>query len=279
MTAQENPIRTLVDGEFTAYLPLTDRSWQYGDGCFTTIAVQDGELVDWERHWQRLVSCQQKLGLGTVSAKTLFNDWKQLQQQCATHELSEAVLKIVLTRGDGGRGYQEPDSPVTRRVLMLSAFPKHYSRMREQGIIVGTAQLQLAQQPALAGLKTLNRLEQVLLKRELRQHTEVDDLVVTDTAGHVIETTVANLFWRQGRTWYTPDLSAAGIAGVAREQILANNPHIQIGHYPLSELSRADEMVVTNSLLGLVPVRRYNGRELPGYQSYPQQLNTVLEAT
>mgnify|MGYP001186068812 CR=1 FL=1 len=281
MTAKAHLAQTLVDGKSTQCLPLTDRSWQYGDGCFTTVAVAGGELVAWDRHWQRLLLCQQKLGLAVVTEERILADWSLLKAEFQAAELHHAVLKIVLTRGDGGRGYQVPDAPVTRRVLSLSGYPEHYQQWRENGVLLGQAQLQLARQPALAGLKTLNRLEQVLLKQELKQQGEqsqlVDDLVVTDTAGYVIETTVANLFWRCGNTWFTPDLSAAGIAGVAREQVLALNPHVQVGHYRMSDLAHADEIVLSNSLLGIVPVKRFADRDLPGFRCYPQQLESILE--
>ena len=119
-----------------------------------------------------------------MTEERILADWSLLKAECRAAELHHAVLKIVLTRGDGGRGYQVPDAPVTRRVLSLSGYPEHYQQWRENGVLLGQAQLQLARQPALAGLKTLNRLEQVLLKQELKQPGSahvVDDLVVTDT--------------------------------------------------------------------------------------------------
>jgi len=273
---QNLPIR-IVDGKMTDTLALSDRSWQFADGCFTTIAMRHGQLESWPLHWSRLHHCAQRLALGSFTESELLSDWEKLCQSLAPEVLTKAVVKIVLTRGDGGRGYAPPATAVARRILTVSEFPAHYETWQRDGIAIGRAQLKLGRQPALAGLKTLNRLEQVLLKQELAQQTTMDDLVVVDSDDYIVEATAANLFWRQGDRWYTPALDQAGVAGVAREQLLQVNPQVKIGHYRWQSLQEADEVLVCNALMGLVPVRQLNGKPLPQCRHYPQQLKSQLQ--
>ncbi|MCH8500319.1 MAG: aminodeoxychorismate lyase [Aliidiomarina sp.] len=276
MTKQNLPIQS-VDGNITDTLALTDRSWQFADGCFTTIAMSQGQLQLWPLHWSRLQQCAQRLGLGQISESEIIADWEELRQSLAPEYLTKAVVKIVLTRGDGGRGYTPPASTIVRRILTVSEFPSHYEAWQEEGIAMGRAQLKLGRQPALAGLKTLNRLEQVLLKQELAQDETLDDLVVFDSDDYIVEATAANLFWRQGDKWYTPALDQAGVAGVAREQLLKVNPQVKIGHYRWQSLQQADELLICNALMGLVPVRQLDGKPLAQCRHYPQQLQSVLQ--
>jgi 4-amino-4-deoxychorismate lyase len=136
-------------------------------------------------------------------------------------------------------------------------FPDHYQKWQEQGISVAVSPVLLAKQPLLAGIKHLNRLEQVLIKQQLQQ-TSFDDVIVCDNEQHIIETSAANLFWRKGSDWYTPDLTGSGVDGVMRNQLLRyfathNNPAtiIQTG---LRAILAADEVFICNSLMKVVPV-------------------------
>ncbi len=255
---------TLINGEECDQVSVADRGLNYGDGCFTTIAVVAGELQLWQRHWQRLENTCAKLSIPLADEAVFLAEAKRLIER---NENTAAVIKIVITRGSGGRGYAPAKESNPQRIVTISEMPAHYARWREDGIRLANASLRLAIQPELAGLKTLNRLEQVLLKLELEKLREVmhpapDDLIVCDARGFLCEATMGNLFWREGKHWYTPELTEAGIAGVVRAELLALNPHVRVGHYLPEKLAQADEIFICNSLLGLVPVSNMNGIEL-----------------
>lgn len=278
MTQQPNTV--LINGKTNGCIAATDRAFQFGDGCFTTIAVANGELQLWPLHWQRLRETCKRLAI------VLPDEWQPLLQHEAEYLVREAkvvaaVIKIIISRGSGGRGYAAGNGLSAIRVVTINEIPTHYQQWRDNGIVLAWAHLELAQQPALAGLKTLNRLEQVLLKQELLQR-DADDLLVCDSRGLVCETIIANIFWRKLGQWFTPKLSQAGIAGVVRQQLLQNNNHVAIVEATPAEFLAADQVFVCNALLGLVPVRKiaantcYGEREFT-VAHYPQQLKTTLE--
>lgn len=232
------------------------RALQYGDGVFTTIAVKAGKPELWSLHLARLQLAVARLGITPP-------DWQALaakvQQLAAAHQ-APSVIKLLLSRGIGGRGYApEPcDGPL---VYLYSAAMPDYRRWQVEGIRVGIATLQLAIQPALAGLKHTNRLEQVLLKQELAQR-DLDDLLVADQQQHLTEAIAANFFYQLNDVWFTPPLHLAGVAGVMRQHILLSQPHIQERVLPLAELEQVQAAFLSNALLGMAPVRELNGRVL-----------------
>ncbi|MFU8785138.1 aminodeoxychorismate lyase [Aliidiomarina sp.] len=276
----QQPHTVLINGKANGCIAATDRAFQFGDGCFTTIAVVKGQLQLWPLHWQRLRETCKRLAI------VLPNEWQALLQQEAEYLVREAradaaVIKIIISRGSGGRGYAVGNGLSAIRVVTLSEVPAHYQQWRDDGIELAWANLALAQQPALAGLKTLNRLEQVLLKQELLQR-DADDLLVCDSRGLVCETIIANIFWRRAGEWFTPQLSHAGIAGVVRQQILQHNEHVHIVDATPQQFLKAEQVFVCNALLGLVPVRKIaasNGFQEREFKEtpYPLQLNTTLE--
>ncbi|MDX1678096.1 aminotransferase class IV, partial [Arsukibacterium sp.] len=136
-----------------------------------------------------------------------------------------------------------------------------YSTWRQQGVRLALAELRLAVQPALAGLKHCNRLEQVLLKQEA-SNKQIDDLLVCDQQGFITEAIAANLFLHRAGRWYTPQLSRAGVAGVMRSHLLSVQPDIEQVNWQLPELASVDAMVLTNALMGPVPVQSYNDKKL-----------------
>jgi 4-amino-4-deoxychorismate lyase len=167
----------------------------------------------------------------------------------------------MITCGSGGRGYSRLGSEQAKVIVSLHDYPKFYPQWQQEGIHVGVSEQKLGINPMLAGLKHLNRLEQVLLRAELDKRLE-DDLLVSDINGHVIECCSANVFWLKSGLWYTPLLTTSGVAGLMREKILLNNTHIQQGDFPLSSLDNIDAMFISNAILGIVPVRIFNGQQL-----------------
>lgn len=232
------------------------RALQYGDGVFTTIAVKQGLPELWPLHLARLQLAVSRLAITAP-------DWQAISdaiyQQAAAHT-KPAVLKLLLSRGIGGRGYAPADCTSPLVYLYTAAMPD-YRQWQEQGLSVGIAKLQLSIQPALAGLKHTNRLEQVLLKQELAQ-SGYDDLLVADQQQQLTEATAANIFYQLNNTWYTPPLHLAGVAGVMRQKILMSKPEIVERTLPLAELAQIQALFLTNALLGIAPVRQLAERSL-----------------
>ena len=135
-----------------------------------------------------------------------------------------------------------------------------YAVAAEQGISVETAELKLAVQPLLAGLKHNNRLEQVLLKQE-QSRRGVDDLLVLDQLGYVTEAISANVFFYRNGHWATPKLHRAGVAGVMREALLARH-NITQHDWQYETLMPIDSMFICNAIMGVIPVKLFDGRPL-----------------
>ncbi|CDL41932.1 Aminodeoxychorismate lyase [Citrobacter freundii] len=167
------------------------------------------------------------------------------------------VLKVIISRGSGGRGYSGKSCHSATRILSVSAWPVHYDRWRQDGIVLALSPVRLGRNPLLAGLKHLNRLEQVLIRSHLEQ-TDADEALVLDSEGWVTECCAANLFWRKGDVVYTPRLDQAGVNGIMRQfciRMLAQSPFSIVEVYAgLEEVMQADEIVVCNALMPIIPV-------------------------
>ncbi|MEH0876273.1 aminodeoxychorismate lyase [Pectobacterium cacticida] len=254
-----------VNGRLQEQLSVFDRATQYGDGCFTTARVHAGEVMWLDSHIARLQQAASRLLFPEVDWESLIAEMKQ-----AARGQASAVVKAMLTRGAGGRGYGVRGCMSPTRIVIRSDYPVHYAVWRKQGITLNLSPVALAKSPLLAGIKHLNRLEQVLIRAHLDQ-TSADDALVLDTDGALVECSSANLFWRKGKQVYTPDLSQSGVNGVARQHIIASladsDFELQIVSEPLSALAEAEEVLICNALMPVVAVNqahvwRYHSRTL-----------------
>ncbi|MFA5920357.1 MAG: aminodeoxychorismate lyase [Methylococcaceae bacterium] len=244
----------LVNGEYKEHIEISDRGFQYGDGLFETIAVTDGQPVFLDRHLDRLKAGCRRLYIPFPGTGLLIQE----AQKLCRHS-SKAVLKLILTRGSGGRGYRQPDVIQTTRVLSLYPFPDYPDIYKEQGIVVRFCNTRLGLNPALAGIKHLNRLEQILARAEWTD-SGIQEGIMLDSNDHVIEGTMTNLFYIRNNTLYTSLLIQSGVAGIMRSIIMM----ISSGHglsvmehtFTKDELLLADEVFVCNSIIGIWPIRR-----------------------
>ena len=251
-----------VDGRPAADLPLSDRGLAYGDGLFETLAVHQGQPSLLTAHLQRL-----RLGCGRLGIpfdETLITE--ELRAFCAA--LGEGVVKLIVTRGDGLRGYAPPAEARSRRLLLASPLPIYPAEHAEQGIELFPCALRLAEQPRLAGLKHLNRLEQVLARAEWQDSRYAEGLL-RDQAGRPIEGVFSNLFLVSDGRLLTSSLARCGVAGVMRGALLdeANRLGIacEVRDLAFDELLAAQEIFLCNSVYGVWPVRRLETRVwLPG---------------
>ena len=229
----------------------TDRSFQYGDGLFTTVRVKNGKAMLWDLHLQRLVSGAKCLLIHSFDTKELT---AKVHQAISA---PDQVIKVLISRGQAGRGYSPQGIESACCYISTAALPD-YSNWQQQGIHLGVADFKLAQQPALAGIKHNNRLEQVLIKAELAER-DVDELVVLDQSGAVIEVSAANLMFCKEGQWFTPALDQAGVNGVMRQYLMAQLS-VTVGRYRLSDLQQAEALLICNALMGVVPVKEFAGQ-------------------
>lgn len=232
------------------------RAIQYGDGVFRTCLIHQGVVLDLDRQLRKLTSDARALGLEPPTATILRKEAKSLSVQ---HP--RAVLKLLLFRSGPGRGY-ESHSTGTERLLRVTAAPTYPVSCWTRGIRAERSRVTLGSQPRLAGLKHLNRLEQVLAASEMARG--VEEVLMADEGGHPVCGSRSNLFWVRRRRLYTPTLARCGVAGQMREKILdlAKRRRIPatIGSASWLQVEDADELFVCNSLIGIWPVRRLGSR-------------------
>lgn len=237
-------------------ISIYDRGLAYGDGCFTTALVVDGKVIMLEQHLVRLKQQSQRLGLPEININSIA------EKMCHVSKgINKGVVKVVVTCGTGGRGYSRLGVNQAQVIVSRHDYPSFYDQWQQGGITVGISEQQLGINPMLAGLKHLNRLEQVLLRKELDLRSE-DDLLVTDIKGHIIECCSANVFWLKGGQWHTPSLSNAGVAGLMRARILNLHEGIFEGNYTLADIDNIDAMFISNAILGIVPIKKFNLKAL-----------------
>jgi 4-amino-4-deoxychorismate lyase len=171
---------------------------------------------------------------------------------------SDCVIKIIVTRGSNERGYAIPAESAPVRVVSANPSPANPQRYHEHGVRVHLCRIRLAAQPALAGIKHLNRLENVLAASEW-QDKDVPEGLLCDIAGNVISGTRSNVFMLRGNILYTPNLSRCGVAGVQRDRVTdwskQHGVTCKAADFHMEELVQADEIFLVNSVFGLWPVR------------------------
>ncbi len=265
----------LVNGQPTETVAAADRGLQYGDGLFETLAVRRGRPELWDRHLHRLAEGCDRLGLPAPDTGVLAAEADSLCQG-----VDWGVLKILITRGGGGRGYRLPSSPRPTRILSLHPWPTYPSSWGRDGVVARVCRHPLSLNPALAGLKHLNRLDQVLARAEWDDPDVAEGLMV-NPLGRVVEGVMSNVFLGRAGVLYTPRLDQAGVAGVMRALVLELAAQLGLTcrevSVSLADLESADEVFVSNSIIGLWPVRCLEGTDYLAPGPLAAQLFPLLE--
>lgn len=260
----------LLNGQPAEALPLTDRAIQFGDGVFRTIRMQAGKLFFWVRHYRKLCADCAALGIPVPAEALLLGEIRLLMEHTG---MSDATIKIMVTRGESSRGYAIPADIRPNRIMQVAPLPAYADVLYRNGAVVLLCQTQASWQPALAGVKHLNRLENVLARQEWSNSAILDGLML-DRDGNVVEGVMSNLLiWRDGHL-VTPLLDSAGVAGVMRDVVLDAARrlgwHVAEGRIPLTDLLSAERVWLSNSLLGLMPVRQL------AQQCWPVDVDSAL---
>jgi len=251
-----------IDGVPAESLPADDRGLHYGDGLFETIGVRAGVARFLEAHLVRLAS-------GCARLRIHFNAMAELRREIAAAVQlapARAVLKIIVTRGSAvRRGYAPQGTESARRLVSLWAETGLPSPIAD-GVALRAASFTLADNAALAGIKHLSRLENVLAAGEAAV-AGVFDALLLDGSGRVISGAMSNVFLAHRGQILTPRLDRCGVAGVMRGVVLRECASLGIaageGHITLADLLAADEVFITNARLGVVPVLRVGEHSFP----------------
>jgi 4-amino-4-deoxychorismate lyase len=244
----------LINGIEGGRVSPQDRGLAYGDGLFETMLVSNGAAPWWDGHVARLRRGCERLGIELPDLPVLAAERDQL---CAG--VTTAVLKLIVTRGDAGRGYAPPLPSHPTRIVALHPAPARRLADYRDGIALHACRTRLAMQPALAGIKHLNRLEQVLARAEWKDEAFGEGLMF-DGDGRAVCATAANIFVVVDGRLFTPDLSRCGVEGTCRAWICAHES-VSTGEVDAAMLDASDEFFLASSLRGILPVARFGGRQ------------------
>jgi 4-amino-4-deoxychorismate lyase len=248
----------LVNGKHGNLIGIRDRGLLYGDGVFRTLRAIRGKAQHWPLHYQKLQHDCTALGIACPDVGLLS---AELDSLLAQHP--DGVVKLIVTRGVGTRGYAPQHCTDITHFWDISPLPEYPSDWAIHGIKAKLCKLRLGQQPRLAGIKHLNRLENVLAAAEWHDarllDAEIAEGLLLDTDGNVIEGTRSNLFAVSRGELITPELSRSGVAGVQRDRVIdwsiQHDMPLHIRNTGLEELLHADELFMVNSIIGLWPIR------------------------
>jgi 4-amino-4-deoxychorismate lyase len=244
-------LECLVEGEISERVSAMDRGLHYGDGLFETMAVLQGTPRFWQGHMDRLATGCERLGLPPTPQAVLLRE-----VQTVSAGRRNCVVKVIITRGTSGRGYGADPEVRTNRIVCSWAWPEDPGHLVETGIRTRICDLRLGIQPALAGIKHLNRLEQVMARAEWSDRS-IHEGILLDAEDHVISAISSNLFLVQGNRLLTPRMDRCGVRGVMRSAILNAFPsRCEQRRITLDMLPEADEVFVCNAVRGIFPVTR-----------------------
>jgi len=252
---------TLINGLPADYLNINDRSIHYGDGLFETILCCNNHLYFWQQHFQRLQFSAKKLKLACPDEKLLLKDIRELLEKNENSANNNYVVKIIISRGNSERGYHFANKSEQTRIVILSAIETNYSSILSRELLSGDLYIceqQVSINKNLAGLKHLNRLENVLARNEW--NTGYIDGLMLNNNQHVIEGTMSNLFAVKNNQLYTPDLELSGVNGIMREIIIdlasKSNINTSVVDLTINDLSTMNELFISNSLIGIKSINK-----------------------
>lgn len=245
-------------------IDFQDRAFHYGDGVFETLRIHRGGIPAWAFHYERLLRAQEKLKL---PLNDFFAQWPEFITQ-NLKAVNSGCAKLIISRGVGPRGYKSPDEPALNWWLKISDLPSDSLNLVQSNKTLTVCQYPLSRQPILAGLKHLNRLDQVMARSEWGGQEEFDEGIMLNIEGAVIECTMSNIYWLEGGQVYTPDLSLEGVDGCVRRWLIK---HLATSVIPLQvvksvkllRLLAADAVFISNSLSGIQLVTNIAGHQIP----------------
>jgi len=250
------------DGKATITIPINDRGLQYADGLFETIALRAGKPRLWDFHVERLNTGCRRLAIEPPSPKELL---KLVSEAIAKsrNETQDALLKIIVTRGEGKRGYAPPNDTSTTVLIGIFERSKYPDSYYKHGVVTQVCSTRLSTQPLTAGIKMLSRVDQVLARAEWRDPGIAEGLML-EQGGSIICGTMSNVFIVSKGRISTPEITQCGVSGIMRRHILSlaikHDVPTEVSRMPADMINTADEMFLCNSQFGIWPVSRCGGK-------------------
>ena len=249
---------TLVNGLPIATIDISDRGLSYGHGVFETIRISLHRPLLWQLHIDRLKhGCSVlKIILPDNIEAILRDDVSRLLEHSRP---DHSVVKLTITAGSG-RGYALPENPEYRRFASLLPLVEYPESAYQNGVEVRTCDYRLPRNPVLAGIKHLNRLDQVLARAEWPVDGAFEGIIL-DSGNVVIEGVMTNLFGCVDGILITPNLDKAGVRGTMRDYLLsyANEQGLRTEVVTLTErvFQQSDELFICNSVMGILPIKKW----------------------
>ena len=261
---------SLINGEFSNHVSVIDRGLSYGDGLFETMSwsyLKDKKILGvefWERHLERIKEGCSITKIKLPPTEILKNYKEKILRECLRKGIKSGVLKILITRGVGGRGYKF-EKDISPTIIFLS-FPlrKIDKDTLNTGVKLRFCEFPMFENSILAGFKHLNRIDSVMARSEW-EDDEFFDGVMLDNSENIIDGTMTNLFFSKNRVLYTPMIKNSGINGIMRQVVIDKaklfyNDICEI-EIKKNNISRFDEMFVTNSVIKILPVAHLGNKE------------------
>ncbi|MDC0422691.1 aminodeoxychorismate lyase [Methylophilaceae bacterium] len=252
------PNQFLINGKKSLGLNPFDRGLAFGDGVFRTIKIQNGVPKFWKFHYEILSHDAKSIQIDIPSSRILLNDIKKLFS-----EPGNFVGKFIITRGVSARGYQFKNNIKCTRILLKNKFIPVKNEMVKKGVCLQVCKQKISENSTLAGIKHLNRLENVLAKTELQEKNF--DGILLDSHGYVNECISSTIIIRVGSTLYVPNQNRAGVSGVTKRIIIDNAEvmgyKVKIKKISLDDLMKSDEVVIANSIIGAIPIRKISNKK------------------
>ena len=246
-----------INYQKTQSIDVCDRGLSYGDGVFETLHIKNGAILAEHFHRQRLIRACRRLFI-PFSIAEVDNAFQFIQQNAL--QIGSQCVKLILTRGLGGRGYLPPEKPSVNLMLGFLKAPD-YLHEAEVGVSLAVSAVKASINSTMAGLKHLNRLENVLAKKDLavfnqlNESTPCFESILLDDNGGVVECVQSNVFWIKHNVLHTSLLNRSGVQGTFRSQVLSNyNGVVNLAQFTLDDVLNADEIFICNGLMGIVPV-------------------------
>lgn len=246
----------LINGLLDDKIAISDRGLQYGDGLFETIVYRGGMIEFIDAHFARLIDGCRRLNIEFAEAEKLSSELSIVCQSLADND---AIIKVIITRGSGGRGYLATSGVEPTRIISTHPLPIYPDSYTQSGVKARLCTHTLSENVALAGIKHLNRLDQIIARNEWHD-SDIAEGIMLDYAGNVIEGTMSNVFMVKAGKLFTPMLDKSGVAGVMRAQVISLAAELNISvvetNVCLEDFLAADEIFISNSVIGLWPVSK-----------------------
>ena len=266
--------KTMVEATKARVAPVSS-AMLYGRGVFTTLAIYNSQPFLWSKHWQRLAVHAKKLDVDYTGCNEK-NVGDALHKLIGVNQVHEGRARVIML-ARSGRDIWKTKAPGAKKtdLLIMTGEPQ---KIAPAGVSLAVSPYRANTVSPLVGIKSLNYLEHVLSWEEA-QSRDFDEAVVLNERGEIVSATTANLFWAKNGTLHTPALSTGALAGITRECVieLANQHFIPLleGSYEMQDLTEADEIFLTSSSLGVVPVTTFDFRR---YSSEGRITTTIAHA-